>query len=113
MWLPMNYECFEDGKKMVEPADACPYEMPHNFPQLFDELCNDCMVIKEASAWLCFCHCCASCEAPLHALVCLVPVQSYLVLQMSLSALVHLPWHLATCCAQFCSKVMALGSMLG
>lgn len=74
----MNYECSEDSKRMVEPTDGNPYEMPHNFPQLFDELCNDCMVIKETSGWLCFCHCCKSCEAPLHALVCLVLAQEEL-----------------------------------
>lgn len=74
----MNYEPFEDGRRMVESTDANPYEMPHNFPKLFDELHNDWMVIKETCGWLCFCLCSNSCEALLRVLVCLVLLQEEL-----------------------------------
>lgn len=88
----MNYEPFEDGRRVVESVGANPYEMPHNFPKLFHELRNDCMVIKEASGWLCFCHCSNSCEAPLRVLVHLVLVQEALPGSLDESANLSAPF---------------------
>lgn len=73
----MNYEPFEDGRRMGRVYRCQPVLRCHTISLSF--LMSFIMsVIKETSGWLCFCCFSNSCEAPLRVLGSLVMVQEEL-----------------------------------